>query len=373
MTSYTNTLTLTPKRLVADIVSILSNPTSPPEFKNILIQGAPGGGKTALLHVAREKLSEKLGEDIELIISHLVTAAPEDTKGYPAIVGKDTDDPRAIHLPFGDLRAAMDAKTTTIWFLDDFGQANPSVQSAFMQLLQSREIDGHKLPDCVLFVAATNRRQDKANVQGVLEPVKGRFAIVELNPSVEDWCEWASGQKHIPVEMVAFMRARPDNLMQHDPTADMNQSPNPRQWERVAHTINALGTGHPTLQHWVSGEVGQGAATELEGYYRIFNEVCDPAAILANPNANEDGEGRPFFHAEEPDRMFATCAALAYLATDENFDKVLRFAERLQEKKLGEYGILLVRDCAKRNPTVTQTAAWTGMISGPIGKAIEAL
>jgi len=368
-----NTLTLSPKRLVSDLVSIWSNPTSPPEFKNVLVTGAPGGGKTALMELAVKKLSEKLGKEVEIIVSHLITAAPEDTKGYPTIVGKETETPSALHIPFGDLQQALSAKVITIWILDDFGQANEPTQCAYMQLLHGRELDGKKLPDCVYFVAATNRREDKANVRGILEPVKSRFQIVELKPSVDDWCEWATGQKHIPVEMVGFMRSRPDALNDFDATADMNQSPSSRQWERAAHTINALGTDHPSLLHWLSGAVGRGRATELIGYYSIFNTCCDPAAIIANPEADEDEEGRPFFHAEAPDRMFATCAALAYMATEENFGKVLRFSERLLEKGLGEYGILLVRDSAKRNPAVTQSVEWNGMISGPIGKAIEAL
>ena len=68
-------------------------------------------------------------------------------------------------------------------FLDDLGQAPMSVQAAAMQLILARRINGFKISDKVIFMAATNRREDKAGVTGILEPVKSRFAwIVELVP-----------------------------------------------------------------------------------------------------------------------------------------------------------------------------------------------
>jgi len=50
-----------------------------------------------------------------------------------------------------------------------------------MQLILGRCINGHKVSDHVTFLAATNKKSDRAGVSGILEPVNSRFAaIVEL-------------------------------------------------------------------------------------------------------------------------------------------------------------------------------------------------
>ena len=85
-------------------------------------------------------------------------------------------DGQAEFLPFGDLRALIQADKDTVFFLDDLGQAPPTVQAAAMQLILARRINGHHVSDSVTFIAATNRKQDKAGVSGILEPVKSRFA-----------------------------------------------------------------------------------------------------------------------------------------------------------------------------------------------------
>src|SRR5690606_27326440 len=99
------------------------------------------------------------------------------------------------------------------WFLDDLGQASPMVQAAYMQLLLARRIDGHVLPDCVTFVAASNRKQDRAGVSGLLEPVKSRFTcIMEIEPDLDSWIDWALGEG-LPAELIAFLQFRGSELL----------------------------------------------------------------------------------------------------------------------------------------------------------------
>src|SRR3990167_9806099 len=169
----------------------------------ILVTGAPGVGKSDI--VARA--AADAGAD--LILSHPAVADPTDAKGLPWI-GKDGAS--ATFLPFGELAQAVAAEKPTVWLLDDLGQAPPSVQASYMQLLLARRVNGHALPDCVTFVAATNRRTDRAGVSGILEPVKSRFvSIIGLEPNLDDWCQWAFSAG-MPPELVAFLRLPPDLL-----------------------------------------------------------------------------------------------------------------------------------------------------------------
>ena len=90
-----------------------------------------------------------------------------------------------------------------------------------MQLILARCINEHKLSPYVTFIAATNRREDKAAVSGLLEPVKSRFAaIVELEVSPDDWVIWALNN-NMPTELIAFIRFRPDLLDNFQPSKDI--------------------------------------------------------------------------------------------------------------------------------------------------------
>lgn len=54
----------------------------------------------------------------------------------------------------------MTATKLTACFIDDLGQATPAVQAAAMQLILALTLNGHRVSDQVVFVAATNRRTD---------------------------------------------------------------------------------------------------------------------------------------------------------------------------------------------------------------------
>ena len=170
-------MTVTPKQLTALLAAMI------PARLPLLITGAPGVGKSDIIAQATAQ------SQADLLISHPAVADPTDAKGLPWPKAGENE---ATFLPFGELASAIKATKPTVWLLDDLGQATPAVQASFMQLILARRVNGHILPDHVTFVAATNRRSDRAGVAGILEPVKSRFAcIVELEPTIDDWSQWA--------------------------------------------------------------------------------------------------------------------------------------------------------------------------------------
>jgi len=197
-----------------------AKPTLETLIKNrlpVLLKGSPGIGKTDLV----KQVADSLG--YELIVAHPVVDEPVDYKGLPFVVEGE-----AQFLPYGMLKKLINADNPTIFFLDDLGQALPMVQSACMNLLLNRSINEHKVSDHVTFVAATNRREDKAGVQGILEPVKSRFAaIIEIQPHPDDWIDWAI-EHGMPSEIIGFIKFRPALLNDFKPTADITNSPSPR-------------------------------------------------------------------------------------------------------------------------------------------------
>jgi hypothetical protein len=320
----------------------------------VLITGAPGIGKSDIV----AKAATAVGA--ELILSHPAVSDPTDVKGLPW-VGKDEQS--AHFLPFGELARAINATAPTVWFLDDLGQATPAVQASFMQLLLARRVNGHKLPDCVTFIAATNRRTDKAGVSGILEPVKSRFtAIVELEADLDEWCQWAFTQSHIPAELIAFLRFRPELLSQFKASADLTNSPTPRTWSNAA---RVLGMNLPAAveQAALAGAVGDGAAVELRGFLQLFKELPSIDMVLLNPDV------API--PEKPAALYAITTALATKATPTNFGRVALYAQRLIDAQHGEFAALLARDASRRNPAITQTADFIKLSSGELGQLLS--
>ena len=323
----------------------------------LLLVGAPGVGKSDLVAQAAE------AQGAEIIISHPAVGDPTDVKGLPWLNKSKKDAKEATFLPFGDLARALNAKKKTVWFLDDLGQATPAVQAAYMQLLLARRVNEHVLPDCVTFVAATNGRSHRAGVNGILEPVKSRFAtIIEVEAHIDDWTLWAYDHG-IPVELVHFLRWRSELLHKFEPTTEMKNSPSPRTWHNVAKLYNA-GVPEEIQEQVFAGAVGDAAAREWMGYLALFRECPNLDAIILDPDC-----------APIPDKisiLYATVSGLVRKATPDNFGRIVRYAERLLDAGKGEFGVMLTRDCARQEPKIVNSAAYTKMTLGPIGQLYAA-
>lgn len=320
--------------------------------KPTLITGAPGVGKTEIVESACEAV------DADIILSHPVTSDPTDAKGLPAKIS----DTEATFLPFGELLQAMKAEKPTVWFLDDLGQASPAVQAAFMQLILARRINGHKLPDCVTFVAATNRRADRAGVSGILEPVKSRFTtIVELKADMQEWCNWAI-KKGMPPTLIAFIRYRGDLLSAFSATADMTNSPTPRTWYNLS-CVEALKLPQHIEHEAMCGSVGEGAAADYLAFRKMASALVSIDAILADP-ANAALPSKP-------GECYAIATGLAVRANEKNLSRIGAYATRLALDDKGEFAALTVRDCIRRVPALANTGDYVKLMCGPIGQLIS--
>jgi hypothetical protein len=305
--------------------------------KSVLIKGAPGVGKTDIIKQVAEDLKHGLQ------IFHPAVSDPTDYKGQPWVV-----DGEAEFLPYGELRTLLNAKKPTIAFLDDIGQAPPAVQAALMQLLLARRVNGHVVSDQVVFLAATNRRQDRAGVTSILEPVKSRFkTILELVPEKEDWIEWAL-QHDMPEALIGFINFRPNLLMTEEATAEIINHPCPRT---LAHAGEMIKIGLGNLEV-LSGTVGQGCAVELTGFMRVFEQLPNIQAILLDP---EDA-----IVPTDPSAQYAVVAALVGVVQKDNINRVLKYGNRLPR----EFTVLLVKDTIRKDPKLQNTKAFIEWCNG---------
>lgn len=316
--------------------------------KPILLTGAPGVGKTDIVEQAARDAGAKL------LTSHPVVSDPTDFKGLPF---PDLELDMARFLPFGELKMALEAKTPLVWFFDDLGQAPAMVQAAIMQLLLGRKIGVHKLPDCVTFVAATNRAQDRAGVSSILEPVKSRFnTIVDVEPDLDSWTAWAHSAK-MPPELTAFLRFRPGLLLDFKPTAALTNSSSPRTWAKLGENLRDVVTEEfkdEEILEICRGTVDPSHAEEFLAFRKLALEAPSLENIILNPDK-----------APIPTQIsmrYAVCEGLARMCTTANFNRLCIYAKRLLENN-GEFAVVLVKACETYCPAVKETSAYTDLMT----------
>jgi MoxR-like ATPase len=313
--------------------------------KPLLLAGAPGVGKTDICKNA----AADTGYD--LVITHPVVEDPTDAKGLPWV---SEDKKSAVFLPFGQLFKLLNATKPTLWLIDDVGQASPATQAANMQWLLAREVNGHRLPDCVTIVAATNRKQDRAGVQGLLEPVKSRFlTILTVEPDLNQWCYWAL-KNGVPPMVVAFLRFKhsenESRLLVHAPTSEMTNSPSPRTWANLGEELK-MDHDVEDQQEVFGGSVGKAYGDEFFAFLRLFKEIPNPDAVLLNPNAAAI--------PAKPDVLWALASALVSRVNAANFGRFATYADRLMKAGNGEFAALMLRGALGTCPDVQFTPEFT--------------
>jgi hypothetical protein len=233
-----------------------------------------------------------------------------------------------------------------------------------MQLLLARRVGEHVLPDCITFVAATNRRTDNAGVSGILDPVISRFAtVVNVMPDIQSWSAWAV-QNDIPYELLAFLRFRQDLLYVPRNGRDIANSPSPRTWGFLGKKMPFIPKGLELIEY--AGSVGQGAATELQGFLEVFREIASLEEILLNPQGARLPDGT------KPATLNAVVAMLAARVDANNIERVMVYVNRLIDSGFREFVGFFIGDAIRRDPELQHTPTFVRETSfGELGKVIN--
>jgi hypothetical protein len=272
----------------------------------------------------------------DLLVSHPVVDNPTDAKGFPWLTQDEAGQAVAEFVPFGTLRHAMSATKDTIWFLDDLGQAIPAVQGAYMQLVLARRINGHVLPDCVRFVAASNRVEDRAGASKMITPLLNRFCHLDFEVSLEDWQTWALN-KGIDPSIRAYLNWQGADLHRFDGKSSDRAFPTPRSWEFASEHVQCC--PEPVLLPVLTGDLGEATAAKYMAFRRVWQNLPDLDSLIANPG----GTVLP----KQPDVVYAMVGGLVEKAKTlpaAKLNALGTIAERMSNDGTLEQAVLLMRD-----------------------------
>ena len=227
----------------------------------VFLQGPPGLGKTAVVGQAARNVSK------QLTTFALPTCESVDLRGLPIVENGVTR--WASPLP-------RDGEG--IILLDELSSAAPDVQVAAHHLVHSEPGSDMSLPAGWHLVLTGNRAADKTLYRATSAPLRNRMTIINAEPDVKQWAEWALDNELSPT-ITAFVRWRPELLMAKDIPGE-GAFPSPRSWEAVSHIL-ALALPANIEREMILGTIGEGATIEFHAYLRTSRELPTIQSILS--------------------------------------------------------------------------------------------
>ena len=268
-----------------------------PSHISILAKGPTGIGKSHIFH----RLADELG--YPMIDRRLAQMTEGDMIGLPELVDGVTR--------FAPVNWYVRAcKEPVVLFFDELNRATLEVQQCAFQIVLDRELNGHKLHPETRVYSAVNEGSEY-QVLDMDPALLRRFWTVDLEPTVEDWLEWAHDRKDIPRVAQEFIKTH-SNFLRHTGEMEPGQVyPNPASWHRLCETLIYAGLNPdeyagnksmPALLLPLSlGFIGETAAIKFIGFLQDYTqsfsaedvadrypEVKDDIASMLNEDKKND-------------------------------------------------------------------------------------
>lgn len=303
--------------------------------RSVAIEGAPGGGKTSIVH----QVAESLG--LPIIEKHMPTMLVEDFGiPYPDAQGNSFSYKLPDWFPY---KGKAGTENGGVLLFDDRNQANADLQKVLANIQQARNLHGVPLADGWSVVSTGNRQSDRAGANRVLSHLRNRETVLEFETHLDDSTSWMI-QNNVRPEVISFTRFRPGLLHDFDPQRDVN--PTPRSWVEGVSAV----LGHVPAEaeyECFKGAVGEGAAAEFVGYLRIFRKLPNPDAILINPDTADV--------PTDPATLYALSGAIAERASEGNMERVVTYTSRMP----AEFSVLSISYAVRKKPELANTQAFT--------------
>jgi len=310
----------------------------------VMLHGSPGVGKSDVVR----QIAKQRG--IELIDLRLSQLDPVDLRGVPSVDTKK-------HITSWNTPSFLPTDGKGILFLDEINSAAQATQAAAYQLVLDRKLGDYVMPPGWAIIAAGNRSTDRAIVNQMSTALKNRFTHLNYEVNNDDWCDWAL-RNNIAVEVLGFIRFRPMLLNEFEQRNESKEEKErvqrlkdaqafatPRSWEFLSKVVQQKPSSDIEYELY-TGIVGEGAAAEFMGYLKYYRDLPNLDALLMNPGTAKV--------PEEPATLYALATGLATKATQDNMERVVKYALRLP----AEFQVLLMKDAIVRDNDLTQTKSF---------------
>jgi len=174
----------------------------------------------------------------------------------------------------------------TLLFLDERNRALPGVKQAVFQLADSKAFYGHNIHKetriCVAENVGMNYQVEQSDPAEV-----SRWITVELEPSIDEWFDWADGKVHLAT--IEFLRANP-KLLEHIGVFEAEKKyPDRRSWYKLDQECQRLGifeddnpNANNLLYHMAGAFLGPEAGVKFNKFVMEREREIKATDILDN-------------------------------------------------------------------------------------------
>jgi midasin (ATPase involved in ribosome maturation) len=297
----------------------------------IMLRGRHGIGKSEVVYQIADTMQLPV---VERRASQMTEG---DLVGLPSIDGNRTK----FNPPDWYKQACEKA---CLLFLDEVDRATVEVRQGIFELTDSRKLNGHKLHESTLIVAAVNGGEHGAQYQvGEMDPAElDRWTVFDVEPNVEDWLNWARGRVH---DVIYDYINQNRNYLEHsEKEFEPNKVyPSRRSWKRLSDTLTStklLETAGKDLIPLSAAFIGFEGAVHFQSFVRDYDKQVLPADIIDQGNFNLIEKFGINDHAALIEKIDQTGALNQALSLDQLTNIANYFASMPSETSMKLYELL---------------------------------
>jgi hypothetical protein len=225
--------------------------------------------------------------NLKLIDHRLSTSPPEDLSGLPRF---DADG-RARMAPFADIfplegEPLPEGKVGWLLFLDEINAASKATQAASYKLILDKMIGQFHLHSHVAIVAAGNLNTDRAITVELSTAMQSRMAHIEMTLDFDQWYIDVALKQNYDERITAYLKYKPEHLMDFRPDHQEKTFACPRTWEFVNKLLKSEGAGVPISDEDISlyaGIITPGITVSFVQFSKVFQQMVTQKEIIADP------------------------------------------------------------------------------------------
>lgn len=225
-----------------------------------------------------------------LIDIRLSQMEPSDIRGIPNIFNTQ-ELPCLQTIPWSWVMYITRPDACGTLFLDEINLAAPQIAASAYQIINDRVISDRHISTGVNIIAAGNTARDTDIVYDMPNPLKDRFAELEVAFDSQAWLnEWAAENCH---PMIYSFCTFKESWIHHLSENDSDKHVTPRGIERASKIIKMFAKDSkdleisPFLFDAIAGCVGNGWTVQFKAYLSVYQKL-DFSKILENPASVAD-------------------------------------------------------------------------------------
>ena len=232
----------------------------------VLMRGPTGVGKS---HMGKA-LANAVG--LEFLDVRGSTMDESQVSGIPDFETSKTSGVATFCLPSWYVRACREP---VVLMLDELNRSMPQVMQSFFQVVLDRQlgnnVDGEPMtlhPETRV-IAAVNHGSEY-DVNDMDPALMRRFWVVDLDPTVTDWIDWASENDIDPVT-IDFVRQHPEHFRVDPSSVEPGTViPTPASWHRLDESLRHMGMAPSEV-----------AGARPEGFYALSTGFIGNEAAIS--------------------------------------------------------------------------------------------